>query len=191
MEIYEQVPKLEAVVIPAAGQYGLLAGTAAAIKHLDSRILVIVSRHWEALWIFTSSLYAHCLKSHLISLVTDSRSYSRSTSFLLHNCFLLPRIDTSAFFILHGLRNKATVFEVVSLVSLSAHSSESCRAVCTEGTEQPSCSIFSYKEISWYSLCREAFKQIYYHIWPSSENLYIMQHWGWLGLPVSPEMVLF
>ncbi|XP_006799133.1 L-threonine ammonia-lyase isoform X1 [Neolamprologus brichardi] len=41
MEIYEQVPKLEAVVIPAAGQYGLLAGTAAAIKHLDSRILVI------------------------------------------------------------------------------------------------------------------------------------------------------
>lgn len=45
MEIYEQVPKLEAVVIPAVGQYGLLAGTAAAIKHLDSRILVIVSRH--------------------------------------------------------------------------------------------------------------------------------------------------
>nr|XP_033468650.1 L-threo-3-hydroxyaspartate ammonia-lyase [Epinephelus lanceolatus] len=41
MEIYEQVPKLDAVVIPAAGQYGLLAGTAAAIKHLDSRILVI------------------------------------------------------------------------------------------------------------------------------------------------------
>ncbi|XP_039478018.1 L-threonine ammonia-lyase [Oreochromis aureus] len=41
MEIYEQVPKLEAVVIPAAGQYGLLAGTAAAIKHLDSRILVV------------------------------------------------------------------------------------------------------------------------------------------------------
>lgn len=45
MELYEQVPKLEAVVVPAAGQYGLLAGTAAAIKHLDSRILVIVSGH--------------------------------------------------------------------------------------------------------------------------------------------------
>lgn len=44
MEIYEQVPKLDAVVVPAAGQYGLLAGTAAAIKHLNSRILVIVSR---------------------------------------------------------------------------------------------------------------------------------------------------
>uniref|UniRef100_A0A3B5BA65 L-serine deaminase n=1 Tax=Stegastes partitus TaxID=144197 RepID=A0A3B5BA65_9TELE len=41
MEIYEQVPKLDAVVIPAAGQYGLLAGTAAAIKHLNSQILVI------------------------------------------------------------------------------------------------------------------------------------------------------
>ncbi|XP_059215632.1 uncharacterized protein LOC131993658 [Centropristis striata] len=41
MEIYEQVSKLDAVVIPAAGQYGLLAGTAAAIKHLNSRILVI------------------------------------------------------------------------------------------------------------------------------------------------------
>lgn len=43
MEIYEQVPKLDAVVVPAAGQYGLLAGTAAAIKHLNSQILVIVS----------------------------------------------------------------------------------------------------------------------------------------------------
>ncbi|KAM3606218.1 uncharacterized protein V6R79_012941 [Siganus canaliculatus] len=41
MEIFEQVPKLDAVVVPAAGQYGLLAGTAAAIKHLNSRILVI------------------------------------------------------------------------------------------------------------------------------------------------------
>uniref|UniRef100_A0A667ZU59 L-serine deaminase n=1 Tax=Myripristis murdjan TaxID=586833 RepID=A0A667ZU59_9TELE len=41
MEIFEQVPKLDAVVVPAGGQYGLLAGTAAAIKHLNSRILVI------------------------------------------------------------------------------------------------------------------------------------------------------
>lgn len=45
MEIYEQVSKLDAVVVPAAGQYGLLAGTAAAIKHLNSRIQVIVSTH--------------------------------------------------------------------------------------------------------------------------------------------------
>ncbi|XP_034041421.1 L-threonine ammonia-lyase [Thalassophryne amazonica] len=41
MEIYQQVPKLDAVLVPAAGQYGLLAGTAAAIKHLNSHILVI------------------------------------------------------------------------------------------------------------------------------------------------------
>lgn len=43
MEIFEQVPKVDAVVLPAAGQYGLLAGTAAAIKHLNSQITVIVS----------------------------------------------------------------------------------------------------------------------------------------------------
>lgn len=43
MEVLDQVPKLDAVVIPAAGQYGLLASTAAAIKHLNSRVLVIVS----------------------------------------------------------------------------------------------------------------------------------------------------
>ncbi|XP_037127075.1 L-threonine ammonia-lyase isoform X1 [Syngnathus acus] len=41
LEIYEQVPKLDAVLVPAAGQYGLLAGTAAAIKHLNSHIRVI------------------------------------------------------------------------------------------------------------------------------------------------------
>ncbi|XP_056147446.1 L-threonine ammonia-lyase [Lampris incognitus] len=41
MEIYEQVPKVDAVVVPAGGQFGLLAGTAAAIKHLSPRILVI------------------------------------------------------------------------------------------------------------------------------------------------------
>ncbi|XP_058508246.1 L-threo-3-hydroxyaspartate ammonia-lyase isoform X1 [Solea solea] len=41
MEIYEQVPKLDAVIVPAAGQYGLLAATAAAIKHINSQILVI------------------------------------------------------------------------------------------------------------------------------------------------------
>ena len=43
MEIYEQVPKLDAVIVPAGGQCSLLVGTAAAIKHLNSRITVIVS----------------------------------------------------------------------------------------------------------------------------------------------------
>lgn len=41
MEIFEQVLKLDAVIVPAAGQYGLLTGTAAAIKHLSPKILVI------------------------------------------------------------------------------------------------------------------------------------------------------
>ncbi|KAJ8014455.1 hypothetical protein DPEC_G00040400 [Dallia pectoralis] len=41
MEIYEQVPKLDAVIIPAGGQCSLLVSTAAAIKHLNSRITVI------------------------------------------------------------------------------------------------------------------------------------------------------
>ncbi|KAM4592210.1 L-threonine ammonia-lyase isoform 2-T2 [Odontesthes bonariensis] len=41
MEIFEQVPKVDAIIVPAAGQYGLLAGTAAAIKHLNSQILVV------------------------------------------------------------------------------------------------------------------------------------------------------
>uniref|UniRef100_A0A673Y055 L-serine deaminase n=1 Tax=Salmo trutta TaxID=8032 RepID=A0A673Y055_SALTR len=43
MEIYEQVPKLDAVIVPAGGQCSLLVGTAAAIKHLNSRITVIVN----------------------------------------------------------------------------------------------------------------------------------------------------
>ncbi|KAJ8417992.1 hypothetical protein AAFF_G00137010 [Aldrovandia affinis] len=41
MEIYEQVPRLDAVIIPAVGNCGLLAGTAAAIKHLNPCISVI------------------------------------------------------------------------------------------------------------------------------------------------------
>ncbi|XP_036402032.1 serine racemase [Megalops cyprinoides] len=41
MEIYEQVPKLDAVIVPAGGNCGLLAGTAKAIKHLNSHISVI------------------------------------------------------------------------------------------------------------------------------------------------------
>nr|XP_055025678.1 uncharacterized protein LOC129415647 isoform X1 [Misgurnus anguillicaudatus] len=41
IEICEQVTKLDAVIIPAGGHCGLLAGTAAAIKHLNPRIRVI------------------------------------------------------------------------------------------------------------------------------------------------------
>ncbi|XP_028915929.1 L-threonine ammonia-lyase-like isoform X2 [Ornithorhynchus anatinus] len=41
LEIFEQVPQLEAVVFPAGGHCGLLAGSAAALKHLNPRISVI------------------------------------------------------------------------------------------------------------------------------------------------------
>uniref|UniRef100_A0A452GV26 L-serine deaminase n=1 Tax=Gopherus agassizii TaxID=38772 RepID=A0A452GV26_9SAUR len=41
LEIYEQVPKLDAVIFPAGGHCGLLAGSAAALKHLNPHIAVI------------------------------------------------------------------------------------------------------------------------------------------------------
>lgn len=43
LELYEQVPKLDAVIFPAGGHCGLLAGSAAALKHLNPHISVIVS----------------------------------------------------------------------------------------------------------------------------------------------------
>ncbi|NWR77919.1 THD1 dehydratase, partial [Centropus unirufus] len=41
LEVYEQVPKLDAVIFPAGGHCGLLAGSAAALKHLNPHIAVI------------------------------------------------------------------------------------------------------------------------------------------------------
>ncbi|NXN98496.1 SRR racemase, partial [Rhinopomastus cyanomelas] len=41
LEVYEQVPNLEAVIFPAGGHCGLLAGSAAALKHLNPHISVI------------------------------------------------------------------------------------------------------------------------------------------------------
>ncbi|XP_077206997.1 L-threonine ammonia-lyase-like isoform X4 [Paroedura picta] len=41
MEVYEQVPKLDAVIFPAGAHCGLLAGSAVALKHLDPNISVI------------------------------------------------------------------------------------------------------------------------------------------------------
>ncbi|KAF7247539.1 L-threonine ammonia-lyase [Varanus komodoensis] len=41
LEIYEQVPKLDAVIFPAGAHCGLLAGSAAALKHLNPHISVI------------------------------------------------------------------------------------------------------------------------------------------------------
>ncbi|KAF5902125.1 putative serine racemase, partial [Clarias magur] len=41
IELHEQVPKLDAVIVPAGGQSGELVGIAAAIKHLNHRISII------------------------------------------------------------------------------------------------------------------------------------------------------
>ncbi|XP_068875359.1 L-threonine ammonia-lyase-like isoform X3 [Aphelocoma coerulescens] len=41
LEMYEQVPKLDAVIFPAGGHCGLLAGSAAALKHLNPHISII------------------------------------------------------------------------------------------------------------------------------------------------------
>ncbi|XP_033835782.2 uncharacterized protein LOC117382669 [Periophthalmus magnuspinnatus] len=41
LEVLEQVSKVDAVLVPSAGHYGLLAGTAAAVKHLNARTKVI------------------------------------------------------------------------------------------------------------------------------------------------------
>lgn len=42
IELYDQVPELDAVIVPAGGQSRVLVGTAAAIKHLNPHISVIV-----------------------------------------------------------------------------------------------------------------------------------------------------
>lgn len=77
MEVLDQVPKLDAVVVPAAGQYGLLVSTAAAIKHLNSRVLVIVSR---TMW-------------HLDPLCTGSAENTNTISFYFHYFFNLVSLD--------------------------------------------------------------------------------------------------
>ncbi|KAG8434992.1 hypothetical protein GDO86_013085 [Hymenochirus boettgeri] len=41
LEIYEQVPNLDAVIFPAGGHCGLLAGSAAALKYLNPKMKVI------------------------------------------------------------------------------------------------------------------------------------------------------
>ncbi|XP_017662671.1 PREDICTED: putative threonine dehydratase isoform X1 [Lepidothrix coronata] len=41
LEVYEQVPKLDAVIFPAGGHCGLLAGSAATLKYLNPHISVI------------------------------------------------------------------------------------------------------------------------------------------------------
>ncbi|XP_053548072.1 L-threonine ammonia-lyase-like isoform X2 [Bombina bombina] len=64
LEIYEQVPSLDAVILPAGGHCGLLAGSAAALKHLNSKICVI-GVECEKFPIIQQSLKTgHCLTEH-------------------------------------------------------------------------------------------------------------------------------
>ncbi|KAM4636860.1 L-threonine ammonia-lyase-like isoform 2-T2 [Discoglossus pictus] len=64
LEIYEQVPSLDAVIFPAGGQCGLLAGSAAALKHLNPKTTVI-GVECEKFPIVQQSLKTgHCLTEH-------------------------------------------------------------------------------------------------------------------------------
>ncbi|XP_072279904.1 L-threonine ammonia-lyase-like isoform X2 [Pyxicephalus adspersus] len=64
LEIYEQVPSLDAVIFPAGGHCGLLAGSAAALKHLNPKITVIGVES-EKFPIVQQALKAgHCLTEH-------------------------------------------------------------------------------------------------------------------------------
>lgn len=76
MEIFEQVPKVDAVVLPAAGQYGLLAGTAAAIKHLNSQTTVIVSADSTEMLISPSvrGLFIYCRSTCILVIVNTAPS---------------------------------------------------------------------------------------------------------------------
>lgn len=78
LEVYEQVPNLDAVIFPAGGHCGLLAGSAAALKHLNPHISVIVSclspikhRVWVA---FTTTVY----KRHLVTLAETACAGDRN-----------------------------------------------------------------------------------------------------------------
>ncbi|XP_075466522.1 L-threonine ammonia-lyase-like isoform X3 [Ascaphus truei] len=64
LEIHEQVPSLDAVIFPAGGHCGLLAGSAAALKHLNPKITVIGVES-EKFPIVQQSLKAgHCPREH-------------------------------------------------------------------------------------------------------------------------------
>lgn len=84
MEVLEQVPKLDAVVVPAAGQYGLLASTAAAIKHLNSRVLVIVS-------MFT----LHCFGASQRAVCVSHKCVQQNTPLKVSNFFFFQSYFTA------------------------------------------------------------------------------------------------
>ncbi|XP_063290214.1 L-threonine ammonia-lyase-like isoform X2 [Pelobates fuscus] len=64
LEIYEQVPNLDAVIFPAGGQCGLLAGSATALKHLNPKISVIGVECEKFPVVQQSLKTGHCLTEH-------------------------------------------------------------------------------------------------------------------------------
>ncbi|KAM4702604.1 L-threonine ammonia-lyase-like isoform 2-T2 [Rhinophrynus dorsalis] len=64
LEIYEQVPNLDAVIFPAGGHCGLLAGSAAALKHLNPKITVIGVESEKFPIVQQSMKTGHCLTEH-------------------------------------------------------------------------------------------------------------------------------
>ena len=71
LEIIEQVPDVDAVVIPVGGG-GLIAGCAVALKTMNPKIKIIV-RNWLIIICFNQfsvyRLYRHCLQSSVQYLV--------------------------------------------------------------------------------------------------------------------------
>ncbi|KAM9324425.1 L-threonine ammonia-lyase-like isoform 2-T2 [Gastrophryne carolinensis] len=64
LEIYEQVPNLDAVIIPAGGHCGLLAGSAAALKHLNPKITVIGVESEKFPIVQQALKTGHCMTEH-------------------------------------------------------------------------------------------------------------------------------
>ncbi|XP_071987074.1 L-threonine ammonia-lyase-like isoform X1 [Engystomops pustulosus] len=64
LEIYEQVPNLDTVIFPAGGHCGLLAGSAAALKHLNPKITVIGVESEKFPIVQQALKVGHCLTEH-------------------------------------------------------------------------------------------------------------------------------
>ncbi|XP_069836999.1 L-threonine ammonia-lyase-like isoform X2 [Dendropsophus ebraccatus] len=64
LEIYEQVPNLDTVIFPAGGYCGLLAGSAAALKHLNPKITVIGVESEKFPIVQQALKTGHCLTEH-------------------------------------------------------------------------------------------------------------------------------
>ncbi|XP_053307135.1 L-threonine ammonia-lyase-like isoform X2 [Spea bombifrons] len=64
LEIYEQMPCLDVVIFPAGGHCGLLAASAAALKHLNPKISVIGVESAKFPIVQESLKIGHCMTEH-------------------------------------------------------------------------------------------------------------------------------